>query len=826
MPKGQVNQMTSRQQFLDLVRYLIEVRDGGPLKAKELEPAPQLYQIRIPEYEKTIDHAGMIASLDQGAFKRGEAIYNRLCINCHGTHDQPGSLPTSPRFASGKFRNGSDPFTMYQTLTRGFGMMVAQTWMVPQQKYDVVHYVREAYLKSHNPTQQFNVTDKYLAGLPKGDSRGPKPRNIELWANMNYGDSLINTYEFGNDGSNFAYKGIATRVDPGPGGVSRGSAWMIFDHDTLRVSAAWTGKGFIDWQGIHFNGRHGIHPRLVGDVHFANPSGPGWADPETGSFDDPRIVGRDGRRYGPLPRKWAHYKGLYYHGQQRIIDYTVGSTRILEMPRLAMSQDMPVFVRSFNIGPRDRDLTLQVARSATPGNVLTEIATEGGAVVFGPPASGQPAPSAAKLAFNGSTFAEVKTGKDFEVRSQDFTVTARIRTKSGGTILSKTERGPKWVPGGRTLFVRGGRLSFDIGWVGVANSTARVDDGQWHDVAATWDAKTQQVRLFVDGKQSGSKVLNDDQKTGKHVLRIGFTNPNFPQPKSFFDGDLQDVRFYQRQLSADELSGSDKLPADASLSGHWALTGLHEGNAKDSSGKGRDAQVIQGESVKQHSGATLAAGLLPGVAGVAWDADARNALLLTIPAGRELLKFSLWTAGVEDEVGLVDIETPDIDLSALTQGGPTRWPQKLTTVAELGDGKSPYTVDVLTRPASNPWLAQVRLTGFDFYPDGDRMAVCSWDGDVCLVSGRPKLCPRSWSGSGSPAACYNRWDSNWSTERFMSRVGTSSSSSTTSTETAKPITTKISTTTTRSPSTSTNSRWACRQTTQETSTMPSRRVTL
>jgi hypothetical protein len=44
-------------------------------------------------------------------------------------------------------------------------------------------------------------------------------------------------------------------------------------------------------------------------------------------------------------------------------------------------------------------------------------------------------------------------------------------------------------------------------------------------------------------------------------------------------------------------------------------------------------------------------------------------------------------------------------------------------------------VDVLTPPDSNPWLAQLRLSGLDFLPDGDRVLVCSWDGDVWLVSG-------------------------------------------------------------------------------------------
>ena len=750
MPAGQVNLLTSRQQFMDLVKYLIEVRDGGPLKAKELEPAPQLYQIRIPEYEKAIDHAGMIASLDQGAFKRGEAIYNRLCINCHGTHDRPGSLPTSLKFASGKFRNGSDPFTMYQTLTRGFGMMVAQTWMVPQQKYDVIHYVREAYLKSHNPTQLFEVTDKYLTGLPKGDSRGPKPRNIELWASMNYGHSLINTYEVGNNGSNFAYKGIATRVDPGPGGVSRGSAWMVFDHDTMRLAAAWTGKGFIDWAGIHFNGRHGIHPRLVGDVHLANPSGPGWANPDTGSFEDTRIVGRDGRRYGPLPREWAHYKGLYHHGQKRIIEYTVGSTHVLEMSALTETAKQPVFVRSFNIGPRDKAMTLQVAKRSDAGAVLTAFDRQN-AVAFGAPVEAQPEDAPIdELTFNGRSYVEVASRDEFEVRDRDFTVTARIRTKSGGTILSKTMPGPKWTPGGRTIFVRGGRLTLDIGWVGAVMSRKRVNDGKWHDVAMRWEAKTRKVRLYVDGKEDAEGTLFDNQNHGQHVLRIGFTNPDFPRPRSFFDGDLQDVRFYQRQLSSEELA-FESLPTDQALTGHWKLDAVKENKVVDSSGSKHDGIVRLGEPSSDVSVSTgsLVAGLQPPIEDAKWSSTKDGALLLTIPAGESKLSFSLWHSSAEpasdpsELASEVELGEPGIDLTQFTKGSAARWPERVLTEARLGESDGPFAVDVLTRPASNPWLAQVRLTGFDFYPDGDRAAASAWDGDVWLVSGLSGLNERS-----------------------------------------------------------------------------------
>jgi putative heme-binding domain-containing protein len=158
MPAGLMNQLTSRQQFLDLVRYVMDIAEKGPSRALALRPDPSSFALPpLPDYERNIDHAGMIAGLDEAGFRRGEAIYNRLCINCHGTKDQPGSLPTSPRFATGSFKNGSDPYAMYRTLTLGFGQMVPQTWMVPEQKYDVIHYIRQACLKDHNPGQYARI---------------------------------------------------------------------------------------------------------------------------------------------------------------------------------------------------------------------------------------------------------------------------------------------------------------------------------------------------------------------------------------------------------------------------------------------------------------------------------------------------------------------------------------------------------------------------------------------------------------------------------------------------------------------------------------------
>jgi putative heme-binding domain-containing protein len=373
MPAGLVNVLASRQEFLDLLRYLMEIAAKGPERARQLRPDPSLYAaLPLPDYERNIDHAGMIASLDQASFKRGEAIYHRLCVNCHGTHDQPGSLPTSPRFAAAPFKNGSDPYRLYQTLTHGFGLMTPQTWMVPEQKYDVIHYLREAYLQPFNPGAYVRVDADYLARLPRGTSRGPKPAAVEPWVTMNYGPSLLATYEAGRDGTNFAYKGIAVRLDAGPGGVSRGRYWMVYDHDTLRAAAAWSGAGFIDWNSINFNGRHQVHPRLTGRVHWANPTGPGWAGPK-GGFADPRLRGRDDRPYGPLPRGWARYRGLYHHGNRVLLSYRVGQAGVLEMPGYEAAAADPersgkeevVFTRTLNIDQAPHELLMRVAPKGT-----------------------------------------------------------------------------------------------------------------------------------------------------------------------------------------------------------------------------------------------------------------------------------------------------------------------------------------------------------------------------------------------------------------------------------------------------------------------------
>ena len=367
----------------------------------------------LPAYEKDIDHKGILNTIQRNqeeAFMDGKKIYNSNCINCHGTPKQEGSLPTAFKYWKDSFKVGKDPYAIYQTLTRGYGGMPPQTALTPTEKYNVIHYIREEFILKQNKAAYFNIDSNYLASLPVGKSKGPSSIKKEGWLEMDYGNFLINTYELVEANAkpreisgapsplkdenlvnaNFAYKGIGVRLDEGPGGIAAGKAWMIFDHDLMRIAGAWTGKGFIDWEGILFNGQHNISPRTIGELQYATPVSPSWANPANGSFVDPRFKAVDNRRFGPLPRTWAQYKGLYHFQDKLIISYSVGNSSVLEKLSLEGTTEMPIFARTLNMTASNTNLKMRVAPINTNVALIgtdAEIKKENGFFVLNIPAA-------------------------------------------------------------------------------------------------------------------------------------------------------------------------------------------------------------------------------------------------------------------------------------------------------------------------------------------------------------------------------------------------------------------------------------------------------
>ena len=343
---------------------------GFPVKLT-LPDSVKINSARVQPLELT-DHRKWIAGWNDESLATGKQIYETLCVTCHGTPEKEGSLPTALKFHEGEFKNGSDPYRMFQTLEKGFGMMVPQPQYSAEQKYAVIHYIREAFLKAHNPKSYFPVDTDYIEEIPRPlttvEETTPTidPNEAPPYQQMDFGPALFWTYQV--DGgrnvleANIAQKGIAIRLDKGSGGVSKGNSWIVYDEDTMRVAAAYTGN-FVDWKGIAFDGSHGTHTSINGPPHLVNPDRPAWKNPDNGSWNDARIEGRDGRKFGPLPRDWVHYKGMYIHGEDVVIHYTVGSASVLEKPSLIPYGTSPVFVRSLHIEKSSHDLVTNLAPS-------------------------------------------------------------------------------------------------------------------------------------------------------------------------------------------------------------------------------------------------------------------------------------------------------------------------------------------------------------------------------------------------------------------------------------------------------------------------------
>jgi hypothetical protein len=162
---------------------------------------------------------------------------------------------------------------------------------------------------------------------------------------------------------NIANKGIAINLGAGVGkeGLKAG---VCFDTDLLRYVAGWTGD-WLNIKGVAYDGSHGpAGPTVAGDQLFGTGATPGWSKGD--KLTDPRS-----EPFGPLPRDWAYYKGLYINGDKVVLSYTVGGSAVLELP--GMEAEGKVITRSFNLAKFAAASTMVV--SELPGGTG---AVEGG----------------------------------------------------------------------------------------------------------------------------------------------------------------------------------------------------------------------------------------------------------------------------------------------------------------------------------------------------------------------------------------------------------------------------------------------------------------
>ncbi len=164
--------------------------------------------------------------------------------------------------------------------------------------------------------------------------------------------------------------------------------------------------------------------------------------------------------------------------------------------------------------------------------------------------------------------AKVRPLPDFG--AEPCTVSLWIRTKSDGALFARVPDERAWMPGGKSLFVQGGRLNFDVGYVGCVTGRRRVSDGAWHHVA--WVGAAPQ-RLYVDGKLDAQGDLEARPDPAACLLRFGYATDDFPE-EPHFTGQLDDVRVYARALPAAEVAAlAGGTPPDEGLVRHWPFDG-------------------------------------------------------------------------------------------------------------------------------------------------------------------------------------------------------------------------------------------------------------
>lgn len=143
-------------------------------------------------------------------------------------------------------------------------------------------------------------------------------------------------------------------------------------------------------------------------------------------------------------------------------------------------------------------------------------------------------------------------------------VSAWVRTTDASNqMIASFDRSEYW-----RLEINGsGGGPGQIGWdvrtaVGIRDigSNRRVDDGRWHHAVGVFDGTNREMRIYIDGQLDKSAAV-PSSTYGSGVTRFGFlgvgseasTAGGRQGPRSYFQGDLDDVRFYDRAVTEQEV---------------------------------------------------------------------------------------------------------------------------------------------------------------------------------------------------------------------------------------------------------------------------------
>ena len=132
------------------------------------------------------------------------------------------------------------------------------------------------------------------------------------------------------------------------------------------------------------------------------------------------------------------------------------------------------------------------------------------------------------------------------------------------------------------VFIAGQEIKTDIA----------INDGEWHFVAVAWRSSDGKFRVFKDGKLAFSGAVSAGALiSGGGTLVVGQEQDQVGggfSATQAFSGKLDDIRFYRRMLSEEEVQ---EVYFNHGLIGHWTLDERNGVTAHDSSGHNHHLRV-------------------------------------------------------------------------------------------------------------------------------------------------------------------------------------------------------------------------------------------
>ena len=579
-------------------------------------------------------------------------------------------------------------------------------------------------LQAHDPGSEVRYRAVRVKPLPDGP--GPaltRADRVSLrrhlpnwWERMDFGPFLTSVVDI--DPQRSVNKGITLELS------ADRAASLTFDTDLLCAAAGFTGPLHIT--GTPFDGAHGPQPQVGSDPWFVNPEAPGWAH-DMNHLDQRAI------RSGPMPKSRGRWLGLSRHGDEVVLRYQIGESKILELPRFEAHDSIHSITRAFEIAKASHPLSLLVCE--TKGST-TQVAADGKSawITAAPLLPRVPTDRVITLVDRTEgDWSDLAMGapRTDDALSPARTPAATIRFVEGFAAPNEKSGAlgadlPRLADGALpqdaddsdhvTFFdAATGRVHVDLG---AAQDLARIDTFSWHradrgpqnftlwgSAAEVADPKATELAGAGWSKVADidSTKLGDGGKHGSCVTNL--------------TGKVGNFRHLLWELPANHAKqGMFLAEIDLFIAGD-ALPALKEPHG-------------QGDR------RPLAVALTDAPAGARLVRDG-DRLRCEVPAANLPCRMKLALTREASGPGIAAFASlPKCgDLALKTRGGPSLWPERLAVTGGKDQGKAAYVVDDVPVPFDNPWEAQMRFGGFDFFADGKRAALCTWNGDVWIVSG-------------------------------------------------------------------------------------------